>query len=37
MEITIKINGHTVTVEVSDEVAGCYDQSRRKAENPSHE
>lgn len=37
MEITIKINGHTVSVEVSDEVAECCDQGRRKAENLSHE
>ena len=37
MEITIKINGRMVSVEVSDEVAGCYDQGRRKAENLSHE
>ena len=37
MEITIKINGHMVSVEVSDEVAECYDQDRRKAENLYHE
>ena len=37
MEITIKINGHMVSVEVSGEVAKCYDQGRRKAENLSHE
>ena len=37
MEITIKINGHMVSVEVSDEVAECYDQGRRKAENLYHE
>ena len=37
MEITIKINGRMVSVEVSDEVAECYDQGRRKAENLSHE
>ena len=37
MEITIKINGHMVSVEVSDDVAECYDQGRRKAENLSHE
>ena len=37
MEITIKINGHRVSIEVSDEVAECYSQSRRKAENLSHE
>ena len=33
MEITIKINGRMVSVEVNDEVAECYDQGRRKAEN----
>ena len=37
MEITIKINGHMVSVEVSNEVAECYVQGRRKAENLSHE
>ena len=37
MEITIKINGRMVSVEVSDEVAECYDQSRHKSENLSHE
>ena len=37
MEITIKINGRMVSIEVSDEVAECYDQGRRKAENLSHE
>ena len=37
MEITIKINGRMVAVEVSDEVAECYDQSRHKSENLSHE
>lgn len=37
MEITIKINGHMVSVEVSDDVAECYDQGRRKSENLSHE
>ena len=37
MEITIKINGRTVSVEVNDDVAECYDQGRRKAENLSHE
>ena len=37
MEITIKINGHMVSVEVSDEVAECYGQDRRKAENLYHE
>ena len=37
MEITIKINGRMVSVEVSDEVAECYNQGRRKAENLSHE
>ena len=33
MEITIKINEHMVSIEVSGEVAECYDQGRRKAEN----
>ena len=37
MEITIKINGHMVSVEVSGEVAECYDQSKHKAENLYHE
>lgn len=37
MEITIKINGRMVTVEVSTEVAEYMDTSRRKAENLSHE
>ena len=37
MEITIKINGRMVSVEVNDEVAECYDQGRRKAENLYHE
>ena len=37
MEITIKINGRMVSVEVSDQVAECYDQGRRKAENLYHE
>ena len=37
MEITIKINGRMVSVEVSGEVAECYDQGRHKAENLSHE
>ena len=37
MEITIKINGRMVSIEVSDEVAECYDQGRRKAENLYHE
>lgn len=37
MEITIKINGRIVSVEVSDEVAECYNQGRRKAENLYHE
>lgn len=37
MEITIKINGRMVSVEVSDEVAECYGQGRRKAENLYHE
>ena len=33
MEITIKINGRMVPVEVNDDVAKCYVQGRRKAEN----
>ena len=37
MEITIKINGRMVSIEVSGEVAECYDQGRRKAENLYHE
>ena len=37
MEITIKINGRMVSVGVNDEVAECYDQGRRKAENLYHE
>ena len=37
MEITIKINGRMVAVEVSTEVAEYMDTSRRKAENLSHE
>ena len=37
MEITIKINGRMVSIEVSYEVAECYDQGRRKAENLYHE
>ena len=37
MEITIKINGRMVSVEVSDEVAECYGQGRRKVENLYHE
>ena len=37
MEITIKINGRMVSVEVNDDVAECYDQGRRKAENLYHE
>lgn len=37
MEITIKINGRMVSVEVSGEVAECYNQGRHKAENLSHE
>ena len=37
MEITIKINGRMVSVEVSAEVAEYMDASRRKAENLSHE
>ena len=37
MEITIKINGWDVTVEVSAEVAECLDAGERKAENLYHE
>ena len=37
MEITIKINGRMVSVEVSGEVAECYDQGRHKSENLYHE
>ena len=37
MEITIKINGSMVSVEVSSDVAECYDQSKRKTENLYHE
>ncbi len=37
MEITIKINGRMVAVEVSARVAEYMDTSRRKAENLSHE
>lgn len=37
MEITIKINGRMVAVEVSAEVAECMDTGRRKAENLCHE
>ena len=37
MEITIKINGRIVAVEVSTEVAEVMDAGRRKAENLSHE
>ena len=37
MEITIKINGSMVSVEVSGEVAECYDQGKRKTENLYHE
>ena len=37
MEITIKINERMVSIEVSGEVAECYDQGKRKAENLYHE
>ena len=37
MEITIKINGRDVTVEVSAEVAEYLDAGERKSENLSHE
>ena len=37
MEITIKIHGRDVTVEVSTEVAECLDAGKRKSENLYHE
>ena len=37
IEITIKINGRMVSVEVSGDVSEWRDQSRRKAENLDHE
>ena len=37
MEITIKINGRMVSVEVSAEVAECLEASERKRENQYHE
>ena len=37
MEITIKINGRDVTVEVSAEVAECLDAGEHKSENLYHE
>ena len=37
MEITIKINGQDITVEVSAEVAECLDAGERKTENLNHE
>ena len=37
MEITIKVNGRMVAVEVSAEIAECMDAERRKAENLCHE
>ena len=37
MEITIKINGRMVSVEVSGEVAECMEAGLRKAENLYHE
>ncbi len=37
MEITIKINGRMVSVEVSGEVAEWHNQSKHKAENLYHE
>ena len=37
MEITIKINGRMVSVEVSAEVADFMDAGRHKVENLSHE
>lgn len=37
MEITIKIDGRNVSVEVSNKIAEFMDAGRRKAENLSHE
>ncbi len=37
MEITIKINGRVVSVEVNSEVVDCCDQFKHKAENLYHE
>ena len=37
MEITIKINGRDITVEVSTEVAECLDAGEHKTENLYHE
>ena len=37
MEITIKIHGRDVSVEVSSDIAEWHDQSRHKAENLYHE
>ena len=37
MDITIKINGHMVSVEVSAEIAECLDAGERKTENLCHE
>ena len=37
MEITIKINGRDITVEVSAEVAECLEEGQRKEENLCHE
>ena len=37
MEITIKIHGRDVSVEVSGDVAEWHDQSKHQAENLSHE
>ena len=37
MEIIIKINGSMVSVEVSSEVAECYEQGKHKTENLYHE
>ena len=37
MEITIKVNGRMVAVEVSAEVAECMDAGRHKSENLCHE
>lgn len=37
MEVTIKIDGHMVSIEVSAEVAECLDAGEHKAENLYHE
>ena len=37
MEVTIKINGQALSVEVSVEVYECLDRAKHKSENLSHE